>query len=92
MGYVVWLAPTAVARTSRPRKRQFLEGYIMTHLKIPKDGTCSLSGGRYDDLGHNPTPLGRVPERCCTECNSTLVIPARLRRLARERARREDVR
>jgi hypothetical protein len=73
--------------------------------KIPKEGTCSLCGGHYDDYGHNPAPLGIVPAfqrspygglksaraRCCTECNSQIVIPARLRRLANDRSQREGV-
>jgi hypothetical protein len=30
--------------------------------------------------GHNPSPLGESSEdRCCDECNTTKVIPARLR-------------
>ena len=60
--------------------------------KIPKEGTCSLCGGRYTDHGHNPAPLGNFYARCCTECNSQLVIRARLRRLANDRSQREGAR
>jgi len=59
--------------------------------KISKD-TCSLCGGRYDHHGHNPWPLGAVEARCCTLCNSMLVIPLRFRRLANDRLHREDAR
>jgi hypothetical protein len=31
--------------------------------------------------GHNPDPLGVDGDRCCDACNSTYVIPARLRRI-----------
>jgi hypothetical protein len=60
--------------------------------QIPKEGTCSLCGGRYDDYGHNPAPLGKVSERCCTPCNFAHVIPLRHRRIAKDRSRREGVR
>jgi hypothetical protein len=52
--------------------------------QIPKEGTCSLCGGRYDDYGQNPAPLGKVSERCCTECNFAHVIPLRHRRIAKD--------
>lgn len=39
---------------------------------------CSLCGQPYTGLGHNPEPLKRFEERCCSECNATKVIPARL--------------
>lgn len=31
-----------------------------------------------DEYGHNPYPV-KEEGRCCTECNKTRVIPARLR-------------
>jgi hypothetical protein len=42
--------------------------------ETPKEGICSLCGGRYDDYGHNPAPLGKVNARCCTQCNETRVL------------------
>jgi len=60
--------------------------------EIPKEGICSLCGGHYDDYGHNPAPLGTVGARCCTLCNSQLVIPVRLRHLANDRTQGEGAR
>jgi hypothetical protein len=57
----------------------------MTHSQIPKSGACSLCGGRYCDYGNNPAPLRAVDERCCDACNRRRVIPARLRRMAKDR-------
>ena len=39
--------------------------------------TCCLCGGQYDEEGHNPDPLV-MEGRCCTACNVTVVIPARI--------------
>jgi hypothetical protein len=50
----------------------------MSHENPKEGGACSLCSGRYDSCGHNPVPLGGVEDRCCTECSSQLVIPARL--------------
>jgi len=45
----------------------------------PETGTCCLCGGEYTHYGNNPYPLGNNPnDRCCDECNSTKVIPARI--------------
>ena len=30
---------------------------------------------------HNPDPLGKAGDRCCGDCNATLVIPARLKQI-----------
>lgn len=46
---------------------------------MKKTGKCSLCEGEYSDYGHNPEPIKKDEERCCTECNSTKVIPARLK-------------
>jgi hypothetical protein len=62
----------------------------MSSREIPKEGTCSLCGGRYDDYGHNPAPLGKVQERCCTLCNVTHVLPLRLRRHLNSRNRADE--
>jgi len=36
-------------------------------------------GKMYWDMGHNPAPVKTgEKERCCDNCNSTVVIPARL--------------
>lgn len=32
-------------------------------------------------FGHNPEPLAEWPDRCCTSCNDTKVIPARIARI-----------
>jgi len=43
---------------------------------------CILCGALLDGMGHNPEPLADYDEgRCCTECNDTKVIPARLAHL-----------
>lgn len=39
---------------------------------------CSICEGTYTGFGNNAAPF---PGRCCNECNTDLVIPARLRRM-----------
>jgi hypothetical protein len=59
----------------------------MSHENPKEGGACSLCSGRYGGCGHSPVPLGSVEHRCCTECHSQLVTPARrVPRLFVERA------
>lgn len=52
--------------------------------------TCILCDGPYEGMGHNPEPLASYDDgRCCSECNDTRVIPARLG-LMRETMKRFD--
>lgn len=46
---------------------------------------CALCPKRLDDkYGHNPYPLGeRHDDRCCSDCNTEKVLPARLAEMAR---------
>ena len=46
----------------------------MTRLKF----TCCLCGFVCVGHGHNPLPLYNKEGRCCTSCNMSEVIPARL--------------
>ena len=45
---------------------------------------CICSDNRIDDLyGHNAEPV--APGRCCDYCNSTVVVPERIKRLVMQR-------
>ena len=48
--------------------------------------TCSICKFPFTGFGHNPQPVKdmKVSERCCGECNDTVVIPLRFRTLSRE--------
>lgn len=50
--------------------------------KTPRTGVCSICNKIYDNWGNNPSPLGRIEDRCCNDCNYQFVIPARLKRIA----------
>lgn len=50
---------------------------------------CSLCGEQFQGMGHNPEPLKPFDERCCTTCNDTKVIPARIAGFNPPPARRE---
>ena len=39
---------------------------------------CCLCSQEYEGHGHNPLPLYNSEGRCCTTCNFTKVLPARL--------------
>ena len=52
----------------------------MSKEKKKENGfTCSLCGQADTGFGHNPEPLKPYNQRCCTMCNATQVIPARLK-------------
>ena len=43
---------------------------------------CCLCGKTIEGWGNNPWPVSKGEnDRCCGECNCTLVIPARLARM-----------
>ena len=39
---------------------------------------CSICGISFVGYGHNPEPIFPYEQRCCGDCNSTAVIPARM--------------
>ena len=47
---------------------------------------CCICGKKFEGWGNNPAPV-KIRGRCCDDCNSTQVIPARLFLL---RNRKED--
>ena len=50
---------------------------------------CCICGKEFDGYGNNPYPVvGDIfsgDERCCDECNDTIVIPARIMQMFGER-------
>ena len=48
-----------------------------------KTRVCSLCNDDFVGMGNNPEPLAEFEQRCCDDCNSEKVFPARLARLAR---------
>jgi len=46
---------------------------------IEETYTCVLCGSEETGWGNNPAPLNGGKGRCCTVCNLTKVIPARVR-------------
>ena len=64
-----------------PPKEQRRKTLSTTGLK-----TCSICKFPFTGFGHNPQPVKKlkVSERCCDECNDTVVIPLRFRTLSRE--------
>lgn len=40
---------------------------------------CSICGGSYDGVGHNPEPFDEFQNRCCNDCNDYFVTPVRIR-------------
>jgi hypothetical protein len=45
--------------------------------------TCCLCLTPQRGFGNNPEPLASHPERCCDDCNTSRVIPARLVAMSR---------
>jgi len=46
-------------------------------MKNATSDICSICYREYDDFGHNAAPINNG--RCCSECNSDIVIPTRIR-------------
>ena len=50
---------------------------------------CCLCGKEIKDFGNNPWPLNNNDDdRCCDECNSEKVIPARIANLRQPKVRK----
>ena len=43
-----------------------------------ENNICCICEQEYQGHGHNPLPLYNKEGRCCTSCNMSEVIPARL--------------
>lgn len=43
-----------------------------------KEHKCALCGKKFVGFGNNPEPLAKYEERCCDDCNTKYVIPARM--------------
>ena len=48
--------------------------------------SCCICGKFFKGFGNNPYPV-KETGRCCDECNDTVVIPARLAEIIKERNR-----
>ena len=47
--------------------------------------TCSICKKKFVGLGNNPQPVRTSGEdRCCDDCNNTVVVPRRFREVNRE--------
>jgi len=52
-----------------------------TIFSNPKNYTCCICRRKFNDYGNNPQPVSQNPkERCCDECNRTVVLAARFQR------------
>lgn len=48
--------------------------------------TCCICGRVFEGWGNNPWPIDdRDDVECCDECNATVVIPARIAEVYKER-------
>lgn len=45
--------------------------------------TCSICQREFEEFGNNAQPVN--DGRCCDECNSAVVLPARIARMRRSR-------
>lgn len=45
---------------------------------------CVFCGQKFTGYGNNPAPL-RSSGKCCDDCNSTIVIPARIKGISEEK-------
>ena len=61
------------------RERKKLMETINTNLK---NYICCICHCEFSDYGNNPQPISQNPkDRCCDNCNQTVVIPERINRI-----------
>jgi len=54
--------------------------------------TCSICDEIFSGFGNNPWPVTEGDEdRCCNDCNSIKVIPARFKEMAEETKKTADI-
>lgn len=53
-----------------------------------EEGICSICGLSYTHWGNNAYPVN--DGRCCDNCNSTVVVPARLNRIIMRNQNKEE--
>lgn len=42
------------------------------------DRICSICKTQFHGFGHNPEPIRDYDDRCCDDCNQTVVLPVRI--------------
>lgn len=63
------------------RRKQMSNEMDTRKLKV-----CCICGNYFEGFGNNPAPI-RLEGVCCTDCNSELVIPARIIGIYRSKER-----
>ncbi len=53
-----------------------LQKAIDEHLDKKEKNVCCICGKEFDECGNNPWPV-KYSGKCCDNCNTTRVIPAR---------------
>lgn len=59
----------------------------MPVIKMPRRQRCSICNEWFTEFGNNAAPINHG--RCCDVCNTIVVIPARIARMARGENMRE---
>lgn len=49
--------------------------------KVKTNKNCCICGKKINGYGHNPYPIYEQGNVCCVDCNTTVIIPKRLRML-----------
>ena len=58
---------------------------------MSKSQICVLCDAKFYEWGNNPYPLAGTNEVCCSTCNNTKVIPARLAELYSRKSFTKDI-
>jgi hypothetical protein len=57
--------------------------------KMKEERDCVLCDDRFFGFGNNPAPLAELPSLCCSTCNFTKAMPARLTGLKEHKNEKE---
>ena len=80
----IYIDPKLLAPNPMFDSQLYLESIMNKNFDFSVDETCSLCSAEIKDFrdSHNPYPLAiNSKDRCCSVCNNTVVLDARLSKI-----------
>ena len=77
----IYIDPKLITPNPMFDSQLYLESIMNKNFDFSVDETCSLCSSKIKDFrdSHNPYPLAKkTTDRCCSACNNSVVLDARL--------------